>query len=103
MVANETASSCGPQPNAQPLNPPPVYQCSMIALTAVKLGLRAGRRTRIRHRSREDANLMPIMVAAHARTYPDTAKRARTECHGGVPPAAPAIIWQATEHGNVKI
>src|ERR1700681_1189243 len=31
-------------------------------------------------------------------------KRARTtEGHGGVPPAAPAIISQATEHGNVKI
>src|ERR1700687_6520844 len=85
MVASETASSCGPQPNAQPpppiaqapnpvlviitrlepsgrcgrfialssrwssgrhdgqaVNPPPVYQCSIIALTAVKLELWAG-------------------------------------------------------------
>src|ERR1700722_9139670 len=84
MVASETASSCGPQPNAQPppiaqapnpvlviitwlepsgrcgrfialssgwssachgvqaLNPSPVYQCSMIALTAVKLEQWAG-------------------------------------------------------------
>src|SRR6202171_2305900 len=85
MVASETVSSCGPQPNAaQPppiaqapnpvlviitrldpsgrcgrfialsswwssprhdgraLNPPPVYQCSIIALTAVKLDRWAG-------------------------------------------------------------
>jgi hypothetical protein len=58
--------------DGQALNPPPVYQCSIIALTAVKLELWLGRRTRIGHRSGSDANLMPIMVAAHARTYPET-------------------------------
>jgi hypothetical protein len=46
---------------------------------------------------------MPIMVVAHTRTYPDTDHEARTEGHGGIPPAAPAIILQAIEHGNVKI